>query len=432
MSEMAGRLLIRGGRVVDPGSGRDEQADLLIEGGVVAALERPGVLPEDGTDTIDATGLVVAPGLIDMHVHLREPGYEYRETVYTGCRSAVAGGVTSVACMANTNPVNDNASVTGLILEKSREAALANVFPIGAVSVALEGKKMAKFGEMYEAGIVAVSDDGHPVMDSALMRRALEYSRMFGFPVIAHEEDAYLSCSGVINEGFTSVKLGLKGIPGAAESAMVARDIEILRLTGGHLHVAHVSTAEAVEMVRNAKRARLRVTAEVTPHHFTLDESVVEGFKTNAKMNPPLRNRRDVEAVREGLADGTIDTIATDHAPHHRDEKDSEMDRAPFGIVGLETLLPLSLALVRDGAVSLPCALAAMTVAPAANLGLDRGTLLLGAVADVTVFDPDLEWRFDASLAESKSSNSPFDGWPMCGRAIHTIVGGRRVWENPR
>jgi len=424
------KLLIRGGRLLDPASGRDEPADLLIEDGKIAGSAAPASIEPNGHRVIDAEGKIVCPGFIDIHVHLREPGYEYRETVATGCRSAVAGGVTSVACMANTRPVNDNAAVTRLILDRARETGLANVFPIGAVSVGLQGKELARAGEMHEAGCVALSDDGMPIMNSGLMRRALEYSSMFGIPVIAHEEDCALTEGGVMNEGLTSVRLGLGGMPAAAESGMVARDIELLRLTGGHLHIAHVSTAESVAMIREALRQGLNISSEVTPHHFMLDETAVEGYDTRAKMNPPLRTGRDIEALREGLADGTFDCIATDHAPHHRDEKALEMDSAPFGIVGLETLLPLSLSLVRDGVIGLNRMIELVTTGPARAIGVDRGTLAVGAPADVTVFDPEREWRFSAIEASSAASNSPFDGWKMTGRAEYTVVGGKVAWDS--
>ncbi|HYC01500.1 MAG TPA: dihydroorotase [Candidatus Limnocylindrales bacterium] len=435
---LLGKTLIRGGRVVDPATGRDGKLDLLIEDGRISAIGAPGSLDPaqlmmpgvaPALPIIDATGLIVAPGFLDMHVHLREPGFEYKETIETGTRAAVAGGVTSVACMANTDPVNDNAAVTKYIQERGLIAGYANVYPIGAVSLGLKGERMAEFGEMVEAGIVAVSDDGMPIDDSALMRRALEYARMFDLPVIAHEEDSGLCCGAVMNEGAVSVRLGLRGMPSAGESVMVARDIELVRATGGKLHIAHISCAEAVEMVRRAKADGLPVTAEAAPHHFILDESAVLGYNTNAKMKPPLRGRRDVEAVREGLADGTIDAIATDHAPHHRDEKVCEFDKAAFGIVGLETMMPLALALVRDGYLTLSRAIEAMSAAPARILSVDRGTLAVGAAADVTIFDPNREWRLSADQMMTKSRNTPFDGWTMTGKVVRTIVGGATVWQ---
>ncbi|MFN2377782.1 MAG: dihydroorotase [Candidatus Binatia bacterium] len=432
-------MLIRGGRLVDPATGRDGLFDILVEDGLVAAVGEPGSLDpaqlampgmEGPAPVLDATGFVVAPGFVDMHVHLREPGFEYKETIETGVRAAVAGGVTSVACMANTDPVNDNAAVTMYILEKARKAGLANVFPIGAVSVGLAGERMAEFGEMVEAGIVAVSDDGMPVIDSALMRRALEYARMFGLVVIVHEEDPGLCCGAVMHEGRVSVRLGLKGMPSAGESVMVARDIELLRITGGRLHIAHISCAEAVDMVRRAKAEGLDVTAEAAPHHFMLDDTAVEAYNTNAKMKPPLRSAADVEAVRRGLADGTIDAIATDHAPHHRDEKACEFDKAAFGIVGLETMLPLSLELVRRGYFDLSRMVDALSTKPAKVLGIGRGTLEPGAPADIVIFDPERQWTLRADAMVTKSRNTPFDGWTLKGKAIRTLVGGVVVWED--
>jgi dihydroorotase len=421
-----GRVVISGGNVIDPVELKQSPGDLLLEDGLISAIDKPGSFDSlEGVSRLDAKGKFVAPGLVDMHVHLREPGFEYKETIATGTRSAVAGGVTSVACMANTDPVNDNASVTKFIIERAEVAGLANVFPIGAVSKKLAGVELAEMGGMFEAGIVAVSDDGMPIMNSELMRRALEYARMFNLPVIVHEEDTCLCSDGVMNEGAVSMRLGLKGLPSAGESVMVARDIELARATGGRLHVAHISCKDAVDMVRRAKREGLSVTAEASPHHFTLDESAVDGYNTNAKMKPPLRTRADVEAVREGLADGSIDAVATDHAPHHRDEKVVEFDRAAFGIVGLETMLPLTLGLVRDGVLSLERAIEAMTLAPSRILGLDRGTLAIGAAADIVVFDRDCRWPLVASELHSKSHNTPFDGSEMCGKAVFTLVGGR-------
>ena len=419
--------------MIDPTSDLDGPADVLVDDGVIRAVDKPGAIDSAlarSAEAIDATGLYVSPGFIDMHVHLREPGYEYKETVATGCMSAVVGGVTSVACMANTDPVNDNAAVTKYIIEKSQLAGLANVFPIGAVSLGLAGEHLSEFGEMFEAGIVAVSDDGRPIMDPRLMRRALEYARMFDIPVIAHEEDLTLCGNGVMNEGLMSMRLGLRGIPAVGESAMVARDVELARYTRGRLHVAHLSTAESVSIVRRAKEDGVDVSAEATPHHFTLDDSSVEGYNTNAKMYPPLRTRRDVEAVRQGLSDGTIDTIATDHAPHHRDEKGVSFDRADKGIVGLETVLPLTLELVRSGLLTMYGMVEALSVAPARNLGLDRGTLAVGAPADVAIFDAERDWTLDAAGLASKSKNTPFDGWKMKGKVARTIVGGRPVWED--
>jgi dihydroorotase len=351
-----------------------------------------------------------------MHVHLREPGYEYKETVLSGAQSAVAGGFTTVACMANTNPVNDNGSVTRYIIEKARAANLARVFPIGALSKGLKGESLADIGEMAEAGVVAISDDGRPVMDGNLMRRALEYCSMFHLPISVHEEDLHLAAGGVMNEGPTSLRLGLKGIPYAAEDVMVARDLVLARLTGGRLHIAHISTRGAVALVRRAKTEGLAVTAEAAPHHFTLTEEAVEGYNTNAKMAPPLRQREDVEAVKEGLRDGTIDAIATDHAPHHHDEKDVEFDQAANGIVGLETALPLTLRLVNEGRLSLTEAVRKLTINPARILGLPYGTLSLGSPADIVIFDPASTWKVVPQRLRSKSKNTPFGGWELRGK----------------
>ncbi len=421
-------LLIRNGTVIDPANGVDRARDVLVRDGRIAAVEEPGSIAADGATIVDAQDRWVVPGLIDMHVHLREPGFEYRETITTGARAAVAGGFASVACMANTDPVNDSAAVTTAMLDRARASAPARVFPIGAVSKGLRGEQLAEIGEMHAAGIVAVSDDGMPIMDGNLMRRALEYAAMFGLAVIAHEEDCNIASGGVMNEGEMSLRLGLRGMPAAAEDAMIARDIAILERTQGRLHVAHISTRGGVHLVREAKQRGLAVTAEAAPHHFTLTEHAVEGYNTNAKMKPPLRTEADVRAVRAGLIDGTIDAIATDHAPHHRDEKDVEFDKANDGIVGLETALPLSLALWREHGMERSRLIAALTVNPARILGLDLGTLGVGCAADLTVIDPEAAWSVEPSAFRSKSRNTPFAGVEMVGRAAMTIVGGRVVW----
>ncbi len=423
------RIVIHGGTVIDPANKLEAARDLLIEDGLIRAIDKPGSFFGVGDTGIDAADLIVAPGFIDMHVHLREPGYEYKETVLTGTQSAVAGGFTAVACMANTNPVNDSGSVTRYIIEKAREANLARVFPVGALSKRLKGEELADIGEMVEAGVVAISDDGRPVMDANLMRRALEYCSMFSIAVSVHEEDLHLAAGGVMNEGPTSLRLGLRGIPNAAEDVMVARDIALARLTGGRLHIAHVSTHGAVELIRQAKAEGLAVTAEAAPHHFTLTEEVVEGYNTNAKMAPPLRLAEDREALKEGLCDGTIDAIATDHAPHHRDEKEVEFDQAANGIVGLETALPLTLNLVRAKVLSLSQALSKLTVHPARILGLPYGTLSVGAAADVVLFDPVRQWRLEPEKLRSKSRNTPFGGWELTGKTILTMVDGRVVYD---
>jgi dihydroorotase len=418
------RLVISGGTVVDPVAGTAAVADVVIDGERIAS----GPSSADAT-VIDARGLLVLPGLVDMHVHLREPGFEYKETIASGTAAAVAGGFASLACMANTEPPNDSAAVTQYIRDRARIAQAARVYPIGALSHGLKGERLAEIGEMHRAGIVGISDDGRPVMDAGLMRRALEYSRMFDLPVIVHEEDQHLADAGAMNEGVTSLRLGLRGIPAAAEEVMIARDIALARLTGGRLHVAHVSTAGAVELLRGAKADGVTVTAEVTPHHLFLTEEAVEGYGTNAKMAPPLRTRADVDALRAALADGTIDAIATDHAPHHHDEKDVEFDQAANGVVGLETALPLALRLVAEGILDLPALIARLTIGPARILGIPAGTLEPGVAADVTLVDPERRWRVEARSFRSKSRNTPFEGWEMAGRAVAVLVGGRLVLD---
>ena len=423
------RLLVAGGTVVDPVAGRVAAGDVLVDGERIAATGAPGTLEAGDAAVLDARGLLVLPGLVDMHVHLREPGYEYKETIQTGVAAALAGGFTSLACMANTEPVNDSAAVTQYILDRARIAQGARVYPIGALSQGLKGERLAEIGEMHRAGIVGVSDDGRPVIDAALMRRALEYSSMFGLPVIAHEEEPHLAAGGAMNEGMTALRLGLRGIPAAAEEVMIARDLALARLTGGRLHVAHVSTRGAVALLREAKAQGLPVTAEVTPHHLFLTEEAVEGYGTNAKMAPPLRTKADVAALRAALADGTIDAIATDHAPHHHDEKEVEFDLAANGVVGLETALPLALRLVAEGVLDLPTLVARMTVGPARILRLPAGTFAPGAAADLTLVDPERRWRVEARAFRSKGRNTPFEGWDMTGRAVAVLVGGRLVHD---
>ncbi len=416
-----------GGTVIDPVARTQTRADVLIEDGRIKAIGE-GVGGGEGVE-FDASGLLVIPGGVDMHVHLREPGFEYKETIESGARAAVAGGVTSVACMANTRPVNDTPAVTGYILERARAAGAARVYPIGAVSVGLEGKNLAEFAGMHEAGIVAVSDDGHPVADAELMRRALECARLFDMPVIDHAEDPSLVAGGVMHEGAVSLRLGLRGIPAEAEEVMVARDIALAQLTGGRLHVAHISAAGSVRRIRSARASGVQVTAEVTPHHLWLTDESVGPYDTRAKMSPPLRTAEDREALREGLRDGTIDAVATDHAPHHRDEKDVEFDCAQNGIVGLETLLPLTLALVREGVLDLPTAIAKITSEPARILGLPVGRLEVGALADLAIVDPELKWTVDRMSLTSKSKNTPFESQTMTGRALLTLVEGKVVHD---
>jgi dihydroorotase len=425
------KVLIKGGRIIDPSKEFDEVGNLLIEDGKVKSYPRDSKELEKNPEiqVIEAQGMVVAPGFIDLHVHLREPGFEYKETIRTGCEAAAASGFTSVVCMPNTNPVNDNASVTEYILLKARTEGIVNVFPVGAITKGQKGEVLAEIGEMWEAGCVAISDDGRPVMNSRVMRHAMEYVKAFGIPVISHAEDINLSANGVMNEGYNSTVLGLRGIPNASEDVMVARDITLAELTGTHLHIAHVSTRGAVRLIREAKRRGVKVTAEATPHHFTLTDKAVLDYDTNAKMNPPLRSQEDVEAVREGLKDGTIDVIATDHAPHSEDEKKVEFDLAPFGISGLETALPLSLKLVKDGVLTLPELIKKLTSIPAGIIGIDRGTLRVGAVADVVIFDPDKTVMVDRNKFRSKGKNTPFHGWELSGCVLYTIVGGKVVFS---
>jgi dihydroorotase len=428
------KILIKGGRLIDPGNQIDDRMDIYIHNGKIRALQpaSPRRSLKDLTEYIlvPADDLIVTPGLIDMHTHLREPGQEYKETILTGVQAAVTGGFGAVACMPNTTPVNDNQSVCTYILNKSREARLARVFPIGAISVGLAGENLSEFGEMKESGAVGLSDDGRPVMNSQLMRRALEYAKAFGLPIISHCEDLHLSHNGVMNEGPTSTWLGLRGIPAAAEEIMVQRDIQLCQLTESRLHIAHVSTAGSVQLVRDAKKRGLRVTAETAPHYFTLTEEAVVGFDTLAKVNPPLRTREDQQALLKGLKDGTIDAIASDHAPHSPLEKEVEFDRAASGLIGLETALPLTLQLVHKGLLTWPQAIAKFTVGPAAILGLEGwGRLRLEGPAHLTLVDPALEFEVDVTKFRSKSKNSPFHGLRLKGRAVFTMVDGRIVYN---
>lgn len=424
-------LLIKGGRIIDPSRDTDTKGNILIENGKIKSFPRDTKKYEKDSKVrvIDAGGKVVSPGFVDIHVHLREPGFEHKETIRTGCESAAAGGFTSIVCMPNTNPINDNASVTEYILLKARTEGIVNVFPIGAITKGEKGETLAQIGEMYEAGCVGISDDGMPVMNSKVMRHAMEYVRPFGIPVISHAEDRNLSGNGVMNEGETSTLLGLNGIPAASEDVMVSRDITLAELTGTHLHICHVSTEGSVRLIRDAKKRGVNVTAEVTPHHFTLTDKAIAEYNTNAKMNPPLRSDEDVEAVRQGLKDGTIDVIATDHAPHSEDEKKVEFDLAPFGIVGLETALPLSLKLVGDGVLSLRDMVAKMTHIPSEIVNIGRGTLSPGAPADIVIFDPDAKVTIDKEKFHSKSKNTPFDGWELRGAVLYTIVNGNVVYS---
>jgi dihydroorotase len=429
------KLLLKGGRVVDPASGVDGTLDLLIENGTIARVGRD--LPVDGAEVFAVPpGGIVAPGLIDIHVHLREPGQEHKETVATGTASAVAGGFTAVACMPNTDPVNDHAGITQFILKKAAEAGLARVYPIGAVSIGSKGEQLAELGEQKTAGCVGFSDDGHPVRTALLMRRALEYAGMLGVPVIDHCEDPSLKADGVAHEGYYASTLGLRGIPGVAESLMVERDVSLAELTGAPVHIAHMSARQSIRAVRAGKERGVRVTCEVAPHHFTLTDEALNGavkYDTNLKMNPPLREQADVDAMLAGIADGTVDVIATDHAPHHLDEKMVEFDRAPFGIVGLETAVPIVFdRLVHRGLIGLGRMIELLSVNPARVIKVPGGTLAAGAPADITVLAPDMKTTVRAPQLRSKSKNTPFDGWELRGGIAATIVGGRIVYRSDR
>jgi dihydroorotase len=421
------KILIKGGRVISPAQRLDDLCDVLIEKGRIVAIGKD--LDAKGAEVIDASGMLVTPGLVDIHVHLRDPGLEYKEDIASGTLSAVTGGFTSVACMPNTKPVNDNQTVTSYILKKAADEGYCRVFPIASITRGLNGESLTEMGELKALGVCAVSDDGKPVSNPQLMRRAMEYARPFGLTIISHAEDLDLVGSGVMNEGPVSTELGLKGIPWVAEDAATAREVMLAEFTGAHLHVAHVSTKGSIDIVRQAKKRGVNVTCEATPHHFTLTDEAVRGYKTNAKMNPPLRSAQDMAAVRQGIADGTVDAIATDHAPHHIDEKNVEFNIAMNGIVGLETALPLTLKLVEDGVIDLPKAIALLSSGPAGVLALPVGQLVAGGVADVTIIDPDLAWTVDAQKLVSKSKNTPFDGWQMKGAAVCTMVAGKIVYK---
>lgn len=425
----AGRLWIHGGRVVDPSQDLDGPADLLLENGRIAAVG-PGLERPEDARPIDAGGLVVAPGFIDLHVHFREPGGEHKETIATGARAAVAGGFTTVWTMPNTDPPIDDPAAVGFVRAAGEAARGARVMPIGAASIGMQGERMTEIGELVAAGAVAVSDDGVPVSDAGLMRRLLEYTQTFGIPVVQHSEVVELSAGGVMNEGSVATALGLRGIPNAAEAAMIGRDALLAELTGGHLHVCHVSARESVELLRLARDKGLRVTSEVTPHHLLLTDELVRGYNTEAKVNPPLRTTRDVEAVRQALVDGVIDVIATDHAPHHYEEKEREFDEAPFGINGLETAFGLCMkALVEPGHMSLGGLIDRMSCAPARIMGLEGGSLRPGAPADVVLLDPGQKWTVEPERFTSRSRNTPVAGEELIGRVRRTLVGGETRYQ---
>ena len=425
-------ILLRGGRLIDPSQGLDELGDLLVVDGMVEAVGRVGDVRRDGDalETIECAGRVVSPGFIDVHCHLREPGREEVETIASGARAAAAGGFTAVCAMPNTDPVTDNQAAVGFIISQARKAGGAHVYPIGAISIGQMGETLAEFGEMVGAGAVAVSDDGKPVVSAQLMRTALEYARTFGIPVADHCEEPTLALGGAMNEGVMSARLGLRGIPAEAEEIMAIRDILLARLTGGHIHLCHMSTSGSVELIRWGKERGIKVTAEVCPHHLSLTEESVDGYNTNAKMNPPLRTAKDVEALQQGVKDGTIDVIATDHAPHHYDEKEREFADAPNGIIGLETALAVNLTwLVHRDIITLPLLIERMACAPARLFKLPGGTLRRGAPADISVFDPDVTWTVDPARFRSKGRNTPYAGAELRGQVECTLVDGRVVYR---
>ncbi|OAG28705.1 dihydroorotase [Thermodesulfatator autotrophicus] len=421
------KILLKGGRIVDPSQKLDLIGDILISSQKIEAIS-PNISAEDAK-IIDCQGLVVCPGFIDMHVHLREPGEEWKETIETGTKAAVAGGFTAVACMPNTKPPNDNAEVTRFILKKAEEAGRARVYPVACITKGQKGESLTEFGELKEAGAAALSDDGFPVSDAYLMRLALEYAKNFDLPIISHAEELSLSKGGHVNEGLASSKLGLKGVPAEGEAIAIFREVMLSKLTGTPIHIAHVSTREGVEIIRRAKEEGIPVTAETAPHYFSLTEEATFGYNTNAKVNPPLRSELDREAIKEALADGTLDAIATDHAPHSPLEKLCEFEKAACGLIGLETALPLGLRLVKEKVISLSRLVELMSCNPARILGIDGGTLKPGHTADITVFDPEKIWVVDEKALHSKSKNSPFLGWEMKGQAVLTIISGKIVFS---
>lgn len=430
--------LLKGARVVDPSQQLDAgPLDILVENGQIVRIDEKisqtaataRHAKSEELRLLDITGLVVTPGLIDMHTHLREPGFEYKETIRTGSEAALAGGFTSLACMPNTHPINDNRAVTEFILRQAAACRLAHIYPIAAITMASKGSQLAEFGDLQDAGAIAFSDDGKPVMDAGMMRHALEYAASLGMPVISHCEDLHLSAGGVMNEGAMSTRLGLTGIPGIAEDVMVARDIILAEFTNTAVHIAHISTKEAVALVREAKQRGIKVTAETAPHYFSLTDAFLGNYDTNGKVNPPLRTQEDVAAIKIGLKDGTIDVIATDHAPHGRTDKEVEFDYASFGISGLETSLALGLRLVEEGVLTLAQLIAKMTLAPAQILRIPGGTLAVGAAADLTVIDLAMPWRVDPPNFKSRGKNTPFTGWDLRGKAVLTMVGGEIMYR---
>ncbi|ATX82795.1 dihydroorotase [Mariprofundus ferrinatatus] len=422
---MSSTLLIKNGHIIDPANGIDEVANLWVKDGKVAVI---GAYDGQADEEIDADGKIVCPGLIDMHVHLREPGQEWKEDIESGSRAAVAGGVTSICCMPNTGPHIDHAGIARQIIERARQVNLCNVHPIGAVTKNLDGKELTEMRELTRAGCVAFSDDGMPIWHAGVMRKALEYASSFGFMVIQHAEEKELTAGGAINEGWISTQLGVSGMPAAGEDSMIARDIMLARLSDARYHVAHISTKGGVALIRQAQKEGLKVSTEAAPHHFALTEEEVLGYNSDAKMSPPLRTEADRQAVIEGLRDGTIAVIATDHAPHHEDDKRCGLSCAAFGIVGLETMLPVSLDLVRGGVLTMSEMIAKMTCNPARLLNLDAGTLSVGAEADITIFDADAKWTVDREKMVSKGKNTPWHGKEMTGRVTHTVKAGRLVF----
>jgi dihydroorotase len=422
------KVLIKNGRVLDPSQDLDARLDVLIEDGCIAKLEE-NIAADGDEDVIEADGLLVTPGLVDIHVHLRDPGYEYKEDIVSGTKAAAAGGFTSVACMPNTLPVNDNKALTGYMISKGRDEGYANVFPICTITKGQKGKSLVEMGDLKQAGCIGFSDDGLNVECGTVLRRAMEYATGFDMPIIAHAEDEAIKDGGVMNEGRVATELGLPGNPWVAEASTIARDVMLAELTGARLHVCHISTRRSVELIREAKARGVKVTCEVTPHHFTLTEEAVRGYDVNAKMGPPLRTADDVAAMKEGLADGTIDAVATDHAPHHIDDKNVEFSVAANGLIGLETALPLTLRLVSEGALTLSQAIRSLTCGPAAALTIPRGTLQVGAPADVAVIDPEHQWTVEAYNGYSKARNTPFEGEAMVGAAMITLRDGQTTFE---